>query len=318
MSVPASSMAELAAVPHGRTARRITWPHLPREVRHHVEGRLAEPVETATSMDAGFTPGFASRLLGTGGARLFVKAASLKAQRPFAEAYLEEARVTRALPTSAPTTELLWTDEVAGWVVLGFRDVDGRRPRRPWRRTELDLALSALTEVAAMEPPASLSLQPLWEDLPAFVTGWQSVRGSSPGWPHLDEAAALAGRLPDLPDSGHLNHCDARDDNILLADGKALLCDWNWPALGPKFLDAVMLLVSFYGDGGDADAVLAQCPLTHDVPAEHIDMWLAGFCGFMLEARERPVPPSSPYLRVHNSWYGEAAWAWLSQRRGWS
>ena len=41
-----------------------------------------------------------------------------------------------------------------------------------------------------------------------------------------------------------LVHCDVRDDNILLtADGRALLCDWNFPFVGAGWLDAFLLLI---------------------------------------------------------------------------
>ena len=57
----------------------------------------------------------------------------------------------------------------------------------------------------------------------------------------------------------------------------------------------------------------------YDVQADpdQVDGWLAMLCGFMLEARDRPVPPTSPYLRVHARWWSEAAWSWLADRRGW-
>jgi hypothetical protein len=172
---------------------------------------------------------------------------------------------------------------------------------------------------AALDPPPpGMLLHPLTEDLPGLVTGWSYVATTHPDWPHLAEAAALAATYDSFPDNDALVHSDARDDNFLLArSGTALLCDWNWPALGPVWLDAVSLLVSAYGDGLDADAVLGEHPLTRDADPDHVDAWLAMLCGFMLEARDRPVPRTSPYLRVHSRWWSEATWAWLAQRRGW-
>ena len=79
-------------IPHGRTARRVQWSHLPPTVRAHIEVRLGSPVEDAASQGGGFTPGFASVLTCEDGSRHFVKAASVKAQRMFADAYREEAR----------------------------------------------------------------------------------------------------------------------------------------------------------------------------------------------------------------------------------
>ncbi|HET7689685.1 MAG TPA: phosphotransferase [Nocardioidaceae bacterium] len=306
---------QVPPVPHGRTARRLEWQHLPPEIRAYVEQRLGAPVVTAVSQGSGYTPGFASRLTGSGGERVFVKAASKKAQRPFAEAYAEEARVMAALPRDLPAPRILWAHEDDGWVVLGFEDVEGKAPSRPWRGPELKACLSTLERVAAVQPPATL--RTVHEELPSLVTGWQHVWKTRPDWPHLSEAASLAARLPSLSGEA-LVHCDARDDNFLLTAEGALLCDWNWPVTGPAWLDAVSLMISVHGDGGDAELALSSTPLTHGVDPAEIDVWLAAMSGFMLEARDRPVPPASPYLRDHQSWYAQAAWSWLASRRGWA
>jgi hypothetical protein len=307
-------MQHVEQVPHGHTARRLEWQHLPPQIRAYVEARLGSSVVRADSQGTGFTPGLASRLTGASGERLFVKAASKKAQRPFAEAYVEEARRLATLPHDLPATRILWAHEDDAWVVLAFEDVEGRPPRRPWKRAELDACLAALSAVAAAAPPADLS--PVHVELPSLVTGWQHVWRTRPDWPHLSEAASLAGGLPSLPGE-RLVHCDARDDNFLITSEGALLCDWNWPVLGPAWLDAVALMISVHGDGADAESVLTSCALTSEVDPDHIDTWLAAYAGFMLEARDRPVPPTSPFLRVHQNWYAQAAWSWLAQRRGW-
>lgn len=302
-------------LPHGRTARRLEWKHLPPPVRAYVEQRWGAAVVHAESQGAGFTPGVASRLVGEGGQRLFLKAASTKAQAPIAAAYATEARVLASLPRGLPATRLLWSHEADDWVVLAFEDVAGSAPRRPWVTSELTRCLQSLETVAAAPPPDGLS--PLHEDLPELLTGWEHVASTRPDHPHLADAAALAGRFADVP-GGALLHGDVRDDNILLTSDEALLCDWNWPALGPAWVDAVTLLVAVHGDGGDAESALAASALTADAPPEDIDIWLAAFTGFMLEAGDRPVPASSPYLRAHQQWYAAAAWSWLARRRGWA
>ena len=92
-------LATVEPVPHGRTARRLEWPHLPPPVRQLVERQLGSPVAKAESQGSGFTPGFASRLTGEDGSRLFVKAASKKAQQQFAASYAEALRAYRAAAT---------------------------------------------------------------------------------------------------------------------------------------------------------------------------------------------------------------------------
>lgn len=313
--------AHLAApVPHGRTARRLTWEFLPPALRGQIESRLGAAVVDHESQGAGFTPGFASVLTGSDGSQVFVKAASRVAQAPFAAAYAEEGRMLTLLGDRIPAPRLLWTiDE--DWVVLGIEAVTGRPPARPWTDDDLSRSLDLAEQIATATTslPDGLRLQPVHLDQPPLLTGWETVRTLNPHWPHLEEAADLAARLPDLRGNDRFCHTDLRDDNILLtSDGRALACDWNWPALGPAWLDLVTLLVSAHGDGRDAEQELAQRELTRDVDPDDIDCWLAALSGFMLEARERESPSSSPYLQTHTFWFAEAAWGWLAQRRGWS
>ena len=64
------------------------------------------PVVSAASQGGGFTPGFASVLTCEDGTKHFVKAASVKAQRLFAESYREEFRKLGALPEGTPAPRL--------------------------------------------------------------------------------------------------------------------------------------------------------------------------------------------------------------------
>lgn len=308
-----------APVPHGRTARRLDWLLLPPMTRGQIEARLGFRVTLADSAGAGFTPGFASTLHGPDGQRVFVKAASKKAQRPFADAYRAEVARLRVLPAGSPAPRLLWSHEDDAWVVLALEHVDGRNPARPWVRADLDLCLDVLEDLAGRLTPPPVRLPTFADELASFLTGWDHVRTHVPSWPHLEEAAALAARVGEVSAGDTLVHTDVRDDNLLLTgDGRALLCDWNWPVVGAAWIDTVWLLISAHGDGLDADGILAGRRLTHDVDPEHVDVLLALIAGYLMEARDRPVPNSSPYLRVHQAWYAEAAWSWLATRRGWT
>ncbi|MGH3413066.1 MAG: hypothetical protein ACRDPH_08310 [Marmoricola sp.] len=305
-------------VPHGRTAHRLTWEHLPAHVRAMVEDRLGSPVARAVSQTGGFTPGFASVLTGTDGATVFVKAASRKAQAPVASAYAEEARKLQILGGAIPAPGLRWVHD-DDWLVLGFEAVDGTAPERPWQPAELERALDLAEEVAAstIRVPTALGLQPVVTDLPDLLVGWDHVDLLHPDWPHLSEAAVLAHAFADLP-AERFAHSDLRDDNVLLcADGRALACDWNWPVLAPAWIDLVVLLVSAYGDGVAVEPQLAGRELTRDVDPGAIDSWLAALTGFMLRARDQPLRPNSPHLQSHANAYAEAAWGWLCERRGW-
>jgi Phosphotransferase enzyme family len=310
-----------SAIPHGRTARRLEWAHLPPHIRAVVEEHCGEPVTDAESRTAGFTPGFASVLTCADGGRHFVKAASTKAQRPFAEAYREEARKLADLPAAAPAARLLWTHDADDWFVLGLEYVESRQPLRPWRPVDLEGVLDALEVIADVltPPPASLALETIATEFADFPGYWDRLRTTRADLPHLDDAAALAARFPEICGGDTLVHTDVRDDNVLIRpDGSALLCDWNWPTVGAAWLDTVFVMIGPRGDGLDVESVLAERRLSRDVPAESVDIVLALLVGYFFRQCEEPVPPTSPHLRDAQRWQGEVCWAWLCERRGWT
>jgi hypothetical protein len=314
-------LSALEPLPHGRTARRLDWLLLPPVLRRLVEDRFGTRVVSSRSAGAGFTPGCASVLTGADGRRIFLKAASTKAQGPFADAYREEIRKLRGLPAGLAVPGLLWTHEDDLWVVLALEHVEGTNPGRPWDRDELDRCLDTLEVLAARltPPPPAMRLPSFADEFAALPSSWRHVRRTAPDWPHLEEAATLAGGYAQAAAGRTLVHTDARDDNFVLGrDGRAYLCDWNFPVVGAAWIDTVCLLMSAFGDGLDADALLAGRSLTRDVPAADIDALLALLCGYFLERRDQPAPYSSPFLRRHQDWYAEVTWAWLAARRGWS
>jgi aminoglycoside phosphotransferase (APT) family kinase protein len=288
-------------------------------VRELVEARCGSVVTGAASQGGGFTPGFASVLSCDDGTKHFVKAASAKAQRAFAESYREEARKLQALPDSVPAPRLLWIED-GDWVVLGLQYVEGRAPRRPWRQADLDAGLDAL-EVVAREltpVPPGLHLDSFADELATWPSYWEHVATTQPGLAHLDEAAALAAGFAEVTGGTTVVHMDVRDDNMLVRrDGTVVLCDWNWPTVGAAWLDSLLLLIGPRGDGLDTDAVIAQRPLLREVPPDHIDRVLAMVIGYFFKSGDDPVPPTSPHLRAHQRWQAEVLWAWLCERRGW-
>ena len=306
-------------VPSGKTARRLEWQFLPPHIRALIEERCGSTVVDAVSQGAGFTPGFASVLTCVDGSRHFVKAASVKAQRLFADSYREEARKLIALPEAVPAPRLLWSRD-DDWVVLGLEYVDGRNPRRPWRPADLDRCLDAIEDVASIltPPPSGLGLDSFADEFGEVPRYWDHVRTTQPGLPHLEEAAALAAGFEDVTRGNTLVHTDLRDDNFIIdRAGKVWMCDWNWPVVGAAWIDSLFVLIGPRGDGLDVEAAIARRPLLGDVPAEHIDRVLALLVGFFFRQRDEPVPPASPHLREHQSWQGDVCWAWLCERRGW-
>lgn len=301
--------------PVGRTARRLEWVHLPPAVRAAVERRLGSPVVAAVSQTSGFTPGFASVLTCDDGSRHFVKAASTKAQRIFAEAYREEARKLRTLPPQVPAPRLQWVHDADDWLVLGIEYVEGRPPLRPWTADDLAACSRMLVDAAAALTPApGIGLAGFAEEFGGWPSYWE-------GYGHLPYAAqarALAERAVEAAAGDTLCHTDVRDDNLLLgASGEVWLCDWNWPVRGAAWLDSLWLLIGPRGDGLDVEAHIASHPLLASVDPEAIDSVLALTLGYFHKVADDPAPSFSPYLRRAQAWQRDVLARWLAERRGW-
>lgn len=305
----------LTTIPHGRTARRVEWVHLPPAVRRRVEQHAGSPVVAAESAGGGFTPGFASVLTCADGSRHFVKAAGVRAQRAFATAYREEARVLAALPGDLPVPHLRWAEEVDGWFAMGLEHVDAALPARPWSSDDLRRCSDLLVALAARLTPApSLGVPTLMGELAGWPGLWDRIDR-----PRADELGALAARAPQVLVGETLVHTDVRDDNLLLAaDGRTWLCDWKGPLVGPAWLDSLWLLVGPRGDGLDVEAHLAAHPLLAGVDPDDVDTALALLLGYLCVAADQPVPSSSPHLRRDQAWQRDVLAAWVAERRGWS
>jgi len=284
-------------------------------VRRAVEKQLGSPVVGAESKTAGYTPGLASVLTTAAGTKIFVKAASTKAQRMAAEAYREEARKLKALAGWIPAPKLKWVLEEHDWLVVGIEYVDARAPERPWTETDLAAASDLLVHTAARLTPApGTGWVTVAEDLADLPACWDALGDLD----HAAESAALARRFTEVSAGDTLVHNDVRDDNLLvLADGSMQLCDWNFPAVGAAWLDSLTLLIGPRGDGLDVEAHLASHPLLRHVDPESIDVVLALYAGYFLERSRLPAPSAFPWVREVQRWQGEVCRQWLAERRGW-
>lgn len=309
------SSAIATTIPLGRTALRLDWVHLPPLIRQVVETRLGAAVVGSDSQTAGFTPGFASVLTCADGARHFVKAASVKAQRVFAAAYREEARVLRTLPPSVPAPRLQWVHDADDWVVLGIEYVEGRAPLRPWTDGDLAACSAMLVSAAADLTPAPGLGPATWEDeLAPWPDYWKDYRHL----PHAEDLRALAKAGLTAGSGTTLVHSDVRDDNLLIgADGRVWLCDWNWPVRGAAWLDSLLLLIGPRGDGLDVEGHIASHPLLAAVEPADVDAVLALVLGYFQKAADDPVPATSPYIRLAQAWQRDVITDWLTERRGW-
>jgi len=306
------------AVPVAATAQRPRWAELPAAVRQAVEKAVGGTVERAVSQDSGFTPGFASRLWLSDGRTVFAKGVSDDHQW-LMEAYRTEVDKLAVLPAAVPAPRVRETMTVAtgggAWFVLLVDDVDGAPPVRPWVLAEASRVLQTARRTAEVLTPAPPDRR--WAPIAAEID-------PVPDWSHARRRYRIGGAAEALSVSGlprligvTLVHTDLRDDNVIMGrDGRVWFCDWNFPTVGPAWADVVTLAISMYGDGLDADTLLAESGVTSE-DEELVDVFLATLLGYFARAGQQPPPDTSPYLRRHQTWYGDVVADWLARRRGW-
>lgn len=279
----------------------------------------------------GFTPAFAATVTTTHGGRLFLKAADLSTE--FGHAIQREATVIDALPGGLPVPRLRLSTIMVGWSVSCFEAIDGYMPGQPWTRGDLDSVLAAHAVLAdALATPtarlrAAADERSFAEYSDEFLDTWRRVRDGSQPTPdapwvaeHVAELAVLEAMVPAATaDAAGLMYFDLRPDNTLIMNdgGGAVVLDWNWVRPGPGWVDTVMLLNTAFGQH-DINGLVASHPTTASVAPDLIDAVLAAIGGALLEAGDRPIVPTSPFLRIHQRNQGLRVVSWLGHRRRWT
>ncbi|HET6530956.1 MAG TPA: aminoglycoside phosphotransferase family protein [Actinoplanes sp.] len=286
---------------------RISWSDLPGPVRAAVEDRLGAPVVSAESQPGGFSPGTADRVVTRTGERAFVKAVSRAVNERSAEMARDELRITAALPAQAPVPRLLGGFDDGGWVVLIFEDIDGRHPRTPWVRPEIDAAVTALRDLAHALTPSPVPDAPAATDRLAHTfASWARIAADPPPdldpWlaARLDELIAASDRAAASLGGTTLVHCDIRADNMLITpDDKVFIVDWPWGCIGPDWLDTALLAMNVLVHGG----AMALTGEQRDV--------VIGFTGYLLDFARLPPPPGLPTVRAFQRAQADALLPWL-------
>jgi hypothetical protein len=297
--------------------QRIGWLDLPEHVRAAVEAILGVPVTAAQTQAGGFSPGTADRVVTAGGGRAFVKAVGAGLNTQSVKMARAEAHITAALPAAAPTPKLIGSFDDGEWVALVLEDVDGRHPRTPWVLAELDAAVRALRKLAQTLTPSPVPDAPRAAGtLGHDFAGWANVAADPPPdldpWTtaHLDRLQAASARGLAAIDTGDtLTHCDIRADNLLVRpDGEIIFVDWPWGAVGPDWLDTILLAINVIVYGGNPDRLLRG--IDPDIAINVI----TGFAGFFTHMGRLPPPPSLPTVRAFQRAQGNALVPWLRDR----
>jgi hypothetical protein len=273
---------------------RVQWDELPAQVRVAVRDRCGDVLDVQISTD-GRNSDFAAALVLPFGDRVFCKGVQIDSKA--AEMCRVEARVGPYLPVRVP--KLRWKVETAGWLLLGFDHVDGRRPDFSPGSPDIPLVVDALTECAAILTPSPTQSLPSVGDVFARVEPWRKLRDNPPAtldpWTHSN-LARFAVQEPALAEfaSGHtLAHTDIHESNILI-DSEARVLDWAWAKLAAPWLDLSHLVIRLVAAGHtprEAEDQAARSPVWRDAPPARVSAVACQIYGLWEYLRHRDPRP---------------------------
>ncbi|TDD88333.1 aminoglycoside phosphotransferase, partial [Actinomadura darangshiensis] len=303
------------------TAVRPRWDQLPAPLREHLTARLGD-ITQAQVQTGGFTPGLAARLRLADGDRVFVK--GISADHPLAGRYRDEARVVRALPTAVPAPRLRWDEEIAGWTVLAFDDVNGRHADLAPGSPDVDTVVETVARLAAALTPCPVPDVPdAGAELADLVHGWREL-AASPAPPADPWIRRNLPRLTDTEtawlsaaDGDTLLHGDINRTNLLITAGRAMLVDWGQPVRGAAWIDVADLMPHLILAGhtpAAAEAAVTQALDVAGATPEAITSYAVAFAGYWARTSRLPAPRGVPHLRAHQARAARAATAWVAHR----
>ncbi|MGW6740412.1 phosphotransferase family protein [Streptomyces sp. NPDC055025] len=301
---------------------RIPWSGLPRSVSAGIEDVLQGRVTAAHSQQGGFSDGLAVRLELSDGRRAFAKAVDAVAAPGVGAFHRREIGVAGGLPSGVPASRLLGSFDDGEWVALVFEDIDGALPAQPWRETELERVLDALTGLAERLTPAP-SLEPAlaaprlggWARLADDPRALARLPVVAPGAAEeLDLHLSLETRLAEATAGETLTHGDLYPFNVLLTADRVVVVDWPHAWIGPAYADLVMLLSSVALSGIDPEPFAVRHPLLTGVEPEAVDVLISAQAGFLLSIACSVDSTADPRLVRMMTELGRASLRWLSIR----
>ncbi len=327
-------MSQAPDVDYAATSLRPDCNTLPATLREALAVALGSEVEAGPSVSSGFTGGFAAPARLADGRRVFIKASddTLHSYR----AYQREAEVVPQLPSAIRVPAIIASAHASDgdrqWFAVVSEWVPGRMPGAPWTADDFARVTATCEVIAdAMDPSPLDGLKSFLSDLNEDDTPLQTPArilagelplptGLQPWVPKvLPELADLLQLAPEAFIGESATHSDLRPDNMLIdPDGTCWTFDWNWLALGPRWMDWAGLLPVAQYHGIDTAAAIQSSPLTADVPGDHLDCFIAAVAAYMMTRTDAPPPfGCTPALREHQRFYAWTFLEWLAVRRDW-
>ena len=309
------------------TAIRPAWERLPGRLRDGLAARLGH-ITRVQVQTGGFTPGLAARLQIGGGRRVFVK--GIAADHVLADKYRAEARiarVTRALPHQVPAPRLRWDDEIAGWMVLCFDDVDGRHADLSSGSADVGRVVDTVAGLAdVLTPCPAPDVPPAAVELADLVHGWRELAAAPPlnlhPWAsrNVHRLAEAETAWLSAADGKTLLHGDINASNLIVTDRTVFLVDWAQPVRGAAWIDIADLIPHLVLAGHtpvDAEHAVTPALTATGVQAEAVTSYAVAFAGYWARMSRQPNPPGVPNLRAYQARAAHAALQWVIHRTGW-
>lgn len=198
--------------------------------------------------------------------------------------------------------------------VLVLEDLSDADWEIRWELDRIALVRSALSELAASEPPPNT--QPVRQAFPELFGRWHVVQEDPEPFlsTGIRSRAWLEQALPTLTaaadsvraEGDDVLHLDVRSDNLCFRDGAAVLIDWNWCSTGNADLDVAAWLPNLATEGGPQPWEVL--PAAADYAAFLAGVW-AAVVGL-------PPPTTAPTVRTGQRRQLEVALAWCEHEFG--
>jgi hypothetical protein len=215
-----------------------TWAELPEQVRDAVRDHVG-PVTTATAVTGGQNSDIAAVLHRPDASPVFLKGVNGVSRRM---RWLRNETIAAPL-TGGLSPAVLFSQDVAGWLVVGFDYVTGRPANLAPGSPDLPIVAATVNRISALP---GTGLRPLRERF-GVTDWWYKLAAEAPatvdGW-DLDEATRWAAAFPELADGDRLAHTDLHGDQFRIgSDGAARVIDWGYPGAGAGWVDGAFLVL---------------------------------------------------------------------------
>ena len=228
----------------------IAWNALPEQVRDTVQGHVGL-VTTATDVTAGQNSDISAVLQRQDAAPVFLKGVHGVSPRM---RWLRNETATAPL-TRGLSPAVLFSEDVDGWLIVGFEHVTGRPASLAPGSPDLPIVAHAVNRIGTLPGAGLRPLRQRW----AVTDWWRKLATETPdviaGW-DVDEAMAWAARFPALADGDRLVHTDLHGDQFLIRECTARVIDWGYPGAGAAWVDTAFVVLRLVEAGhapGDAE-----------------------------------------------------------------